>query len=32
VDADLCVACDACADHCQFAAIAVDDVLAHIDV
>jgi Pyruvate/2-oxoacid:ferredoxin oxidoreductase delta subunit len=32
VDEDLCAACGTCAEFCQFAAISVDDGLAHIDV
>jgi ferredoxin len=31
VDADLCAGCGSCADHCQFAAISVDDGFARID-
>jgi heterodisulfide reductase subunit A-like polyferredoxin len=31
VDEDLCAACGSCADHCQFAAISVDDGFARID-
>jgi heterodisulfide reductase subunit A-like polyferredoxin len=31
VDADLCAGCGSCADHCQFAAISVDDGFAHVD-
>jgi heterodisulfide reductase subunit A-like polyferredoxin len=31
VDAGLCAACGSCADHCQFAAISVDDGYAVVD-
>jgi heterodisulfide reductase subunit A-like polyferredoxin len=31
VDAELCAGCGICADHCQFAAITVDDESAHVD-
>jgi heterodisulfide reductase subunit A-like polyferredoxin len=31
VDAELCAACGTCADHCQFAAISVDDGFAEVD-
>jgi ferredoxin len=31
VDAGLCAACGSCADHCQFAAISVDDGYAIVD-
>jgi heterodisulfide reductase subunit A-like polyferredoxin len=31
VDAELCAACDTCAEFCQFAAISVDDGFAGFD-
>jgi heterodisulfide reductase subunit A-like polyferredoxin len=31
VDTGLCAGCGECADHCQFAAISVDDGFAEID-
>ncbi len=31
VDEDLCIACDTCAEYCQFGALAVDDGIAQID-
>jgi ferredoxin len=31
VDGELCAGCGTCADHCQFAAISVDDGFARID-
>ncbi len=31
VDPDLCAACEACAEHCQFAAIAVENGAAQVD-